>query len=74
MERRTGTTDVPEWKLIWGFVGGILFPASLFMLAYTSNPSFHWIVPCIALALFGTCSHILFMVVSDYVVDSEAVF
>lgn len=43
----------PEIHLIIGQVGAVIMPISLFWLAFTTYPSVHWIVPELAIALFG---------------------
>ena len=64
----------PEDRLLWGIPGGFLFPISLFFFAWTSFPPIPWIVPVIAGALFGISSHTLFLIVSDYTVNSYSIY
>lgn len=41
----------PEQRLIPGLYGSILVPAGLFIFAFTSKPSIHWIAPTIGAGL-----------------------
>lgn len=72
--KRPGGIPTPEDRLLWGIPGGLLFPVSLFFFAWTSFPPVPWIVPVIAGASFGISSHILFLIVSDYVVSSYSIY
>lgn len=39
---RRGTPQTPEDRLVIMFVGSLMFPMTLFVLAWTSMPSVHW--------------------------------
>lgn len=61
----------PESKIMgWGYFAAIAFPISLFLFAWLSIPSIYWFASMIPLVLFGAASHVLFIMVSDYTVDS----
>lgn len=44
----------PEYWLPPAIVGSIIVPAGLFIFAWTTYPSVHWIAPIIGSAIFGT--------------------
>ncbi|PWN34510.1 MFS general substrate transporter [Meira miltonrushii] len=65
----------PESRLFWMIPGGIIFPASLFWFAWTSQgPPVPWIVSVLALGAFGLSSHIIFISVSDYTIASYSIY
>lgn len=73
--RRNGGVKPPESRLYWMLPGGVLFPASLFWFAWTTQgPPVPWIVSVIALAAFGLSSHIIFISVSDYTIASYSIY
>jgi hypothetical protein len=43
----------PEYRLPPAIVGALLVPAGLFLFAWTTYASIHWIVPIIGSAIFG---------------------
>jgi multidrug resistance protein len=55
LARETGAEGAsePEFRLPSVIVGAAVVPAGLFMFAWTSNPSVHWIVPIIGSAIFS---------------------
>ncbi|TIC60520.1 MFS general substrate transporter [Wallemia mellicola] len=62
----------PEMKLMWGFVGAVCFPLSLYWYAFTGRPEYNYWLPLIGVGIFGFASHILFIFVSDYTIESYA--
>ncbi|TIC09187.1 MFS general substrate transporter [Wallemia mellicola] len=62
----------PEIKLLWGFVGAIFFPLSLYWYAFTGRPEYNYWLPTVGVGVFGFASHVLFIFVSDYTIDSYA--
>jgi MFS family permease len=56
-EREIATGEVggsePEYRLPPAIVGGILVPVGLFLFAWTTYATVHWIVPIIGSAIFG---------------------
>lgn len=71
-QRKNGGGELaPESKLTgWGFFAGIAFPISLYLFAWLALPQIHWFASLVPLALFGCASHVLFIMISDYTVDS----
>lgn len=67
--RRWGE-EKPEYKLFWGMLSCIAFPVSMYWYGGTGRPGFSYWLPTVAIGLFGWSSHILFMIVSDYTIDS----
>ncbi|KAG5732343.1 Polyamine transporter 1 [Termitomyces sp. T112] len=69
-EKKQGRKNVPENKLLWVFVAAFLFPISMYWFAWTGRPpiSIYWSLG--ALVLFGLSSHIVFLAVCDYTVES----
>jgi hypothetical protein len=45
--------DAPEFRLVPAILGSVLVPAGLFLFAWTTFPSVHWIFPTMGLFLFG---------------------
>jgi DHA1 family multidrug resistance protein-like MFS transporter len=65
----------PESRLYWMLLGGVVFPASLFWFAWTTQgPPLPWIVSILALGLFGISSHIIFISVSDYTIAAYSIY
>ena len=58
LNRKKGE-KVPEGKLFWGFLAGIIFPVSLYLFAWLSLPRIYWLASAFSLILFGISSHIL---------------
>lgn len=46
--------EEPEFRLPPAILGAFIAPIGLFLFAWTSYPSIHWIVPIIGSLLFGT--------------------
>lgn len=59
LNKRNGGTVIPEGKLYWGFLAGIIFPISLYLFAWLGLPKIFWFASLVPLALFGVASHIL---------------
>jgi len=47
--KQNGNKPVPEARLPPMMVGSVVFVAGLFLFAWTSNPSIHWIAPVIGM-------------------------
>ena len=62
-----------EWRLIPSIVGAWLCVGGLFMFAWTTYPSVHWIVPIIGIALFGLGSLLVFTGVFTFLVEGTYV-
>ena len=60
----------PEARLATAMVGSIVLPIGLFLFAWTTYPSVHWIVPIIG-AMFFSCGLVMvFISLMSYLVDS----
>ena len=60
----------PEARLSTAMVGSIVLPIGLFLFAFTTYPSIHWIVPIIG-AMFFSCGLVMvFISFMSYAVDS----
>lgn len=57
----------PEYRMEPAFLGGLLFPTSLFWFGWTTFSSIHWIVPLIAFGLFVASAFLLFQGLMSYV-------
>lgn len=63
-----------EARLPPAFLGAVAVPIGLFWFAFTNSPSVHWISPVLAGVPFGFGFCILFLVVTNYLIDSYTVF
>lgn len=59
-----------ESRLIPAMIGGVIVPASLFWLAFTTYHHVHWIAPIIASVPFGTGILFIFTSVFTYTVTA----
>ncbi|KAM0748018.1 MFS general substrate transporter [Meredithblackwellia eburnea MCA 4105] len=65
-----GMKTQPEARLGLAYPSAILCPISLFLFAWTAPfPHVHWIVPCIAEALFGGSMLCIFSTFVPYLID-----
>jgi len=65
-----GCVVEPEVRLSTAMVGSIVLPIGLFLFAWTTYPSVHWIVPIIG-AMFFSCGLVMvFISLMSYLVDS----
>ena len=60
----------PEARLATAMVGSIVLPIGLFLFAWTTYPSVHWIVPIIGAMLFSCGLVMVFISLMSYLVDS----
>lgn len=56
-----------EARLTPALVGVFVLPAGLFLFAWTSRPSIHWIAPTIGVTLYATSSFIVFQCLMCYI-------
>ncbi|KAH8907819.1 MFS transporter [Coniochaeta sp. PMI_546] len=69
-----GRVVEPEARLSTAMAGSIILPIGLFLFAWTTYPSVHWIVPIIG-AMFFSCGLVMvFISLMSYVVDSYVVY
>ncbi|EKG14429.1 Major facilitator superfamily [Macrophomina phaseolina MS6] len=68
-------TSVEEYRrLPLACLGGPLYTASVFMLAWTARRSVHWIVPMLAGLPFGIGFLLIFMALINYLTDAYGAF
>lgn len=67
---RAGGKIVPEIRLKVACVGAFFLPICLFIFAWSSRPSVHWIVPIIGTVFFSPGIFLLFMAVLGYLTDA----
>ncbi|KAG9788779.1 MFS transporter, partial [Aureobasidium melanogenum] len=63
-----------EARLPPAFYGAVAIPIGLFWFAWTNYTSIHWISPVMAGAPFGFGFTIIFLVVTNYLIDSYTIF
>lgn len=64
----------PEARLPPSLVGCICLPVGLFWFAWTNSPSIHWIVSIIGTAPFGFGMVLVFLSISNYLIDSYTMY
>lgn len=64
----------PEARLPPCLVGCICLPVGLFWFAWTNSPSIHWIVSVIGTAPFGFGMVLVFLSISNYLIDSYTMY
>ena len=60
----------PEARLHNAMIGSIVLPIGLFMFAWTTYPSVHWIAPVIGATLFSCGLVMVFISLISYLIDS----
>lgn len=65
-----GCAVEPEARLGTAMAGSIVLPIGLFLFAWTTYPSVHWIVPVIGATLFSCGLVMVFISLMSYLVDS----
>ncbi|KAL5049143.1 hypothetical protein BDW71DRAFT_195609 [Aspergillus fruticulosus] len=60
----------PEARLVPGQVGAVCIPVCLFIFAWTSRESVHWIVPIIGTAFFAPGFYLTFQSILNYIGES----
>ncbi|KAE8445120.1 hypothetical protein EG329_013722 [Mollisiaceae sp. DMI_Dod_QoI] len=75
-EERTGEIggSEPEYRLPPAIVGAVLVPIGLFMFAWTTYSSVHWIVPIIGSAIFGMGTLLVFSGIFTFLVDAYPLY
>ncbi|KAH8675248.1 major facilitator superfamily domain-containing protein [Xylariales sp. PMI_506] len=66
--------SAPEDRLPPSIFGSLLLPVGLFWFAWSNGPEVHWIVPIIASAFFGSGLVLVFLSLTNYLIDSYVVF
>ncbi|KAL2432885.1 Efflux pump FUB11 [Exophiala dermatitidis] len=64
----------PEARLASAMVGSIVLPIGLFLFAWTTYPSVHWIVPVVGGMLFSCGLVMVFISLIGYLVDSYVIY
>jgi MFS family permease len=64
----------PEVRLKSGILASVTMPVGLFWFAWTSDSTVHWIVPIIGTAIFSYGLVVLFLSLTNYLVDTYVVF
>jgi hypothetical protein len=64
----------PEARLVSAMTGAVAIPIGLFWFAWTNYPSIHWTSPIIAGAPFGFGMVIIFLAVTNYLIDAYTIF
>ncbi|KAJ5142010.1 hypothetical protein N7526_003005, partial [Penicillium atrosanguineum] len=67
---RPGFSVEPEARLVPGQIGAICIPICLFIFAWTSRPSVHWVVPIIGTAFFAPGFYLTFQSILNYLGES----
>lgn len=65
-----GGVAIPEERLVVMMVFGWIFPAGLFITAWTATENHHWTLPCLGLLLTGWGFFVIFQGCLNYLVDS----
>ncbi|PQE27675.1 major facilitator superfamily transporter protein [Rutstroemia sp. NJR-2017a BBW] len=75
-EERTGEVggSEPEYRLPPAILGAVLVPIGLFMFAWTTYSSVHWIVPIIGSAIFGMGTLLVFTGIFTFLVDAYPLY
>ncbi|KAM3065181.1 hypothetical protein ACMFMG_010377 [Clarireedia jacksonii] len=75
-EERTGEVggSEPEYRLPPAILGAVLVPIGLFMFAWTTYPSVHWIVPIIGSTIFGMGTLLVFTGIFTFLVDAYPLY
>lgn len=68
-QRKTDAEIVPEDRLPIMIIGSILVPIGLFIFAWTSNPSIHWIGMAIGGFPIGMGMYLIFLQCFNYIID-----
>ena len=64
----------PEARLVSAMTGAVAIPIGLFWFAWSNYPSIHWISPVMAGAPFGFGMVIIFLAVTNYLIDAYTIF
>lgn len=68
------TGAAPEARLPTCMIGSVCIPIGLFLFAWTSYPNVHWIASVISTAPFGFGMVLLFLSVTNYLIDAYTIY
>lgn len=68
--KRTQGKVVPEERLVVMVYFGWVFTAGMFITGWTSDPKYHWSLPCLGLLLTGWGFFVTFQACLNYLVDA----
>jgi len=71
---RAGGHDVPEARIHLAKSAAIVLPVSLFMFAFTANPSVHPVIPVLATVFWGWSFYTLILMTLTYTEDAYKTF
>ncbi|KAK1249588.1 hypothetical protein MKX08_009591 [Trichoderma sp. CBMAI-0020] len=69
-----GATIEPEARLSTSMVGSVILPIGLFLFAWTTYPSVHWIAPVIGALLFSCGLVLNFISQISYLIDCYTIY
>ncbi|ETN43997.1 uncharacterized protein HMPREF1541_10862 [Cyphellophora europaea CBS 101466] len=72
--KRHGGIAPPEERLVVAMVGAIAVPVGMFWFAWTNSPDIHWISPVIAGGFFGFGLVLIFLAITNYLIDAYTIF
>ncbi|KAL6719033.1 hypothetical protein ACLMJK_003268 [Lecanora helva] len=64
----------PEGRLQPAMIGAVLLPIGLFWFAWSTYPQIHWIVSILGGAVFGFGQVLLYISLTNYIVDAYTVY
>ncbi|TVY24708.1 Efflux pump [Lachnellula hyalina] len=77
-QREAATGEVgasePEYRLPPAIAGAVLVPAGIFLFAWTTYASVHWIVPIIGSSIFGMGTLLVFSGIFTFLVDAYPLY
>ena len=71
---KAGGVAPPEERLPPTMIGAVILPIGLFIFAWTNYPRIHWIVSLIFTSTLGFGNVMLFLGVSNYLIDSYTIY
>lgn len=74
LSRAAGGRAVPEARCPPMAIGGTLLVIGLFLLGWTAEPSYHWILPVIATAFIGAGFNTTFQQCLNFLVDTYGIY
>ena len=67
--RRTHDARGPEARLYVALGAALLFPAGMYIYAWTAFPYVTWVAPCVGLAVFMCATYVIYQTVFVYLAD-----